>query len=61
MTTRDICLNVLAFIGIALILGIGAFYEWKENKKVLAVISVIVAFFMLWEAWENFNKQTVKS
>lgn len=54
ISVRDICLDVIAYFGIATILVLGAPTEWRNGQKTLAVISCAVAAFMLWEGIENY-------
>lgn len=51
--TKQLFLNVILYITIAILLIYSAIGYWKDGGKAIALLSVFVAALTIWQAIEN--------
>lgn len=60
MKMKELCLDVVGYMLIAVVLFATAHEWWKTGKQGLAIVSFIAAVFSVWEAIENYNDHCTK-
>lgn len=53
---KEICLGIISYIAVAILLVYGAYNEWKDGNKVIAIITGFVAIMMVWNAYDNYKE-----
>lgn len=53
---KDISLNILSYLALAILFVYGAYNEWKQGQKFISIVTVFVAIIMVWRAIDNYNK-----
>lgn len=57
---KEICLNILSYIAVAILLGYGAYKEWKDGSKAISALTAFVAIMMVWKAIDSYNQLNIK-
>lgn len=52
---KDILINVVSFLLIAILLLFWSYREWYSGKRIIAVIEVLLACIMLWIGIHNYK------
>jgi hypothetical protein len=53
---KDFCLDILLNVGIAILLGYGAYSEWKDGNKFISAITGVVTIIIIWKTIDNYQK-----
>lgn len=53
MTPKQICLNIILYLLVAVLLLYSGVGYWKDGRKGIAILTVIVAGLTIWQGIDN--------